>query len=393
MLMASPASSSAASALVIGGGIAGPVMAMFLRRAGFDPVILEGRPGPMDEAGAFLNLAPNGLGVLETLGILGAVSAVGTPTTSIEFLNHQGRRLGRFPETTLLIRRGALHRVLREAAMAEGIECEYGKRLIGVEHEVAGAVARFADGTSRRGELLVGCDGVHSAVRRAILPDARAPEYTGIVDSGGFAPADAAGADGVMRMLFGRRGFFGWQITPSGETYWFENFHQCTPPELDGISDGEWRERLLELHAGDPDPVADCIRHTPGPIGRWPIYDLPTLRTWHRGAVCLVGDAAHATSPHAGQGASLALEDAIVLARCLRDIPDLERAFSSYEAVRRPRVEKLVREARQTGKRKAAGNPVSRRIRDLMLPIFLRMGMRGLREVYRYRIEWEERAA
>jgi FAD-dependent urate hydroxylase len=82
-----------------------------------------------------------------------------------------------------------------------------------------------------------------------------------------------------------------------------------------------------------------------------------------------------------------------VLARCLRDIPDLERAFSSYEAVRRPRVEKLVREARQTGKRKAAGNPVSRRIRDLMLPIFLRMGMRGLREVYRYRIEWEERAA
>jgi 2-polyprenyl-6-methoxyphenol hydroxylase-like FAD-dependent oxidoreductase len=379
------------TALVIGGGVAGPVVAMFLRRAGLDPVIFEGRPEPVDEAGAFLNLAPNGLAVLETLGIAGAVSAAGTPTKAIEFLNHRGRKLGRFPETTLLIRRGALHRALREAALAEGIPFEYGKRLVGVELPPGGAIARFADGASRRGDLLVGCDGVHSATRRAILPDARPPEYTGVVDSGGFAPADDA--DGVMRMIFGRRGFFGWQVTPSGEAFWFENFHQRTPPELGRITDAEWREHLLALHDGDPTPVAGCIRGTPGLLGRWPIYDLPTLPTWHRGAVCLVGDAAHATSPHAGQGASLAFEDAIVLARCLRDSADVETAFSRFEEERRPRVEKLVREARRTGKRKAAGNAFSRGIRDLLLPFFLRMGMQGLREVYRYRVKWEGCAA
>ena len=97
--------------------------------------------------------------------------------------------------------------------------------------------------------------------------------------------------------------------------------------------------------------------------------------------MCLIGDAAHATSPHAGQGASLALEDAIVLARALRDVPDPERAFALFEAQRRSRVERLVREARRQGRRKVAANPVSRRVRDLVLPLFLRLGSRSLREV------------
>jgi hypothetical protein len=109
--------------------------------------------------------------------------------------------------------------------------------------------------------------------------------------------------------------------------------------------------------------------------------------------VCLIGDAAHATSPHAGQGASLALEDAIVLARCLRDIPELGRAFTTFEAERRPRVEKLAREARRQGGRKAAGNSLSRHLRDLMLPFFLKQGVRSLRKVYDYRVDWHERAA
>jgi 2-polyprenyl-6-methoxyphenol hydroxylase-like FAD-dependent oxidoreductase len=75
------------------------------------------------------------------------------------------------------------------------------------------------------------------------------------------------------------------------------------------------------------------------------------------------------------------------------DIPDLERAFTAFESHRRPRVEKLVREARRQGGRKAAANPLSRRVRDLMLPFFLELGMRSLRDVYRYRVDWRDRAA
>jgi 2-polyprenyl-6-methoxyphenol hydroxylase-like FAD-dependent oxidoreductase len=386
------------TALVIGGGIAGPALAMFLERAGITPVVYEGRPGPVDDAGAFLNLAPNGLAVLDTLGLAEDVAARGTPTTRIEFFNHRGKRLGQFPETTILIRRGALNRALREAAVARGIRFEFGRRLVEVHSlDRGGVIARFEDGTEPRGDLLIGCDGTHSSTRRAIMPEASGPEYTGVIDSGGFSPAaPGSKADGVMRMIFGLRGFFGWAVVPSGEAFWFENFHQASEPErsaLDAVPDLEWRQRLLELHVDDAALVTDIIWSAADPIGRWPIYDLPTLPAWHRGRVCLIGDAAHATSPHAGQGASLALEDAIVLAKCLRDIPDLERAFTAFESHRRPRVEKLVREARRQGRRKAAANPVSRRVRDLVLPLFLELGLRSLRDVYRYRVDWRDRAA
>ncbi|MGH6784901.1 MAG: ribosome maturation factor RimM, partial [Sphingomicrobium sp.] len=136
--------------LVIGGGIAGAALAMFLERAGITPVIYEGRPGPADDTGAFLNLAPNGLAVLETLGIAGEIAARGTPTTRIEFLNHRGKRLGVFPETTILIRRDELNRGLREAAVARGIRFEYGKRLVEVRMPgEGGAIARFAEVVDR----------------------------------------------------------------------------------------------------------------------------------------------------------------------------------------------------------------------------------------------------
>jgi len=390
--------SSRRTALVIGGGIAGPSLAMFLRMAGIRPVIYEGRPRSADETGAFLNLAPNGLAVLDTLGMSEEIVAAGTPTTSIEFLDHRGRRLGRLPETTILIRRGALTRALRQAAGARGIGIEYGKRLAGLRTPgEGGVVARFADGTEARGDLLVGCDGIHSATRRAIMPEARHPEYTGVIDSGGraSAPRDSR-ADGVMRMIFGLKGFFGYQVVPSGDALWFENFHRESEADraaIDAIPDPEWRRRLLQLHREDTAPVTDIIRSAADPVGRWPIYDLPSLPAWHRGPVCLIGDAAHATAPHAGQGAALALEDAIVLAHCLRDIPDLQRAFTTFESQRRTRVERLVRAARRTGRRKAAASPLSRRLRDLLLPFFLASGVRSLRNTYAYRVRWGDRVA
>ena len=384
--------------LVIGGGIAGPTLAMFLQRAGHRPIVYEARPAPDDGAGAFLNLAPNGLAVLETLGIADLVRRSGTVTRALEFQNHRGQRIGSFPATTTLIKRGALQRALRQAALEHGVQFEFGKRLQGIlSPPRGGAVARFEDGTEAAGDLLVGCDGIHSAVRRLILPDAPSPEYTGDIDTGGFgrAPAGLA-ADGIMRMVFGQRGFFGYQVVPSGEAFWFQNLHQPIEPdrqELAAIAPDEWRRRLLAIHAGDDAPIAEILVAGAEAVGRWPIYDLPTLPTWHRGPVCLIGDAAHATSPHAGQGASLALEDAIVLARALRDVPDPERAFALFEAQRRSRVERLVREARRQGRRKVAANPVSRRVRDLVLPLFLRLGTRSLREVYDYRVNWESRAA
>src|SRR5215210_8484180 len=117
------------NALVVGCGIAGPVLAMFLRRAGITPVVYEGRPEPGDEAGASLNLLKNGLNVLDTLGIREEIEGYGTPTSGMVFANHRGKLLGEMPQSATLLKRGLLNKGLRGAAIREGVTVEFGKRL------------------------------------------------------------------------------------------------------------------------------------------------------------------------------------------------------------------------------------------------------------------------
>jgi FAD-dependent urate hydroxylase len=122
----------------------------------------------------------------------------------------------------------------------------------------------------------------------------------------------------------------------------------------------------------------------------YPIYDMPPLPTWHHGRVCLVGDAAHAIGPHVGQGASLALEDALMLAQCLRDVPDVAVAFATFDRLRRQRVDPIVAQARRTGQQKAPAGWIGRKMRDVVLPLFLRSAARAAGEIYRYPVEWDE---
>lgn len=382
-------------ALIIGCGVAGPVLALYLQRVGITPVIYEGRPEPRDDAGFFLNLAENGTDVLETLGIREEVLEDGHQSNRLVFQNHDQKRLGENPSETVLIKRGLLTKGLREAAIDQGISIEFGKRLTDVQipHEDM-AIAYFDDGTEAHGDFLIGCDGIHSRTRRSILPTAPDPEYTGIIDSGAFTRnGSIPPSNGTMRMTFGVNGFFGYQKIPTGEIYWFENHERKNAPdraELDAISREEWQEKLLRLHEDDHSEVAEIIRSTDGGIGKWPVYDLPSLSTWHRGTVCLIGDAAHATSPHVGQGASLAMEDAIVLAKCLRDVEGVPDAFETFESLRRGRVEKVVKMSRETGNQKAPSNLVTRTVRDLVLPFFLKRGVESFEQIYSYRVDWDE---
>jgi 2-polyprenyl-6-methoxyphenol hydroxylase-like FAD-dependent oxidoreductase len=394
-------------ALIIGCGIAGPVTALFLQRAGIEATIYEAQPAPQDEAGAFLVLAPNGVNVLKTLGLDGEIQAAGFPFAGMRFLNGAGKAIGqmdnrddvaRYGAGSVLIKRGQLHRRLREAALRQGIQVEFGKKLTGLDLPPGGGViAHFADGTTATGDFLIGCDGIHSRTCRLILPDAPPPQYTGLVDCGGFTRVPGlADTGGWMHMIFGQRAFLGYCVTPDGEVFWFNNTPHPSEPardELQAITGEAWRQRLLALHADDPEPVPAILAATTGEIGKWPVYDIPFLPTWHKGPVCLVGDAAHATSPHAGQGASMALEDAIVLAKCVRDIPDLERAFIAYQLLRKERVEEITLQARRTGQSKSTQNPLALWLRDHLLPLFLRLGERANRQVFEYRVAWESNAA
>ncbi|MBD2871734.1 FAD-dependent oxidoreductase [Paenibacillus arenilitoris] len=387
--------------LVIGCGIAGPALALFLKRAGFVPVIFEADRQWDEFEGLFLNLASNGLNVLKELGIDRAVAQEGIPMRGMRMLNGKGRMLGELgdangPVQGYTLKRGYLHKVLRDEAERQGISILYGKRLKDIENKSGHSVtAFFEDGSSETGKLLVGCDGIHSKVRSLILPDAPKPSYTGLISYGGFSPAKTiTGKSELQTLVFGKRAFFGY-VENDTETYWFGNMNMGGLPtrrELMLIPQAEWRSRINHLHEIDADPVPRIVQATKGGIGVFPIYDIPKQPLWHKGSVVLIGDAVHATSPSAGQGASLALEDAVVLAKCLRDIPYSPKAFERFQELRKERVEKIVQYARSIGQRKHATNPVQVFFRDRMLPLFLKSAKSKTHSwMYDYRVDWNQR--
>ncbi|WP_049761393.1 FAD-dependent oxidoreductase [Rubrobacter xylanophilus] len=393
--------------LVIGGGIAGPVAAVALRRAGIEATVYEARVEPRDHEGFFLNLASNGLRVLKALGIDVAERADGFPAPRMVMWSGTGKRLGevanglRLPDGTAstIVRRGALRRALREEAERRGVEVAFGKRLVSYEAFPGGVVARFEDGAEAGGDLLVGADGIHSRVRTAMDPAAPRPSYTGLISVGGYARLPGlAPTPETQHFVFGRRAFFGYLVREGGEVWWFANLSRPGEPsraELSGVPAEEWRRRLLEVFSGDMDLIGEIIRATRGEIGAYPVHDIPTAPVWHAGPAVLVGDAVHATSPNSGQGASLAVEDALVLARCLRDLPEPERAFAAYERLRRERVERVVAYSRRIGQSKAVGNPLARWLRDAILPFALKRfaSPDAHAWLYDYRVDWDERVA
>jgi 2-polyprenyl-6-methoxyphenol hydroxylase-like FAD-dependent oxidoreductase len=124
--------------------------------------------------------------------------------------------------------------------------------------------------------------------------------------------------------------------------------------------------------ADDAGPARDIIVATTDELAAFPVYDMPVVPTWHRDSMVIIGDAAHATSPSSGQGASLAIEDAIVLAKCLRDCDGIAQAFTTYERLRRQRVERVVAYSARIGQSKTVG-AAGRWFRDLLMPLALKV--------------------
>ena len=291
-----------------------------------------------------------------------------------------------------------MHRALYEQAIARGIRVEHGKRLVAAEDTGDGVRAVFADGTEAAGDLLIGCDGVHSAVRGVIDPGAPAPSYAGLLNTGGFTRGIAVdGEPGGYEMIFGRRAFFGYAAAPDGEAWWFANVpsrREPARPAPQAFDAAEWRSRLLALFADDAGPAVELIASTAELLPASPVHAIPHLPRWHRGRMVVLGDAAHAPSPSSGQGASLAIEDAVALGRCLRDEDDARVAFARFEAVRRPRVERIIKWAARINNAKAPG-PIGRAVRDATLPAILRLtaDSKAQRQIYEHEIAWDTPAA
>jgi 2-polyprenyl-6-methoxyphenol hydroxylase-like FAD-dependent oxidoreductase len=397
------------NAIVAGGGIAGTVAAIALHRVGVRPVVYEARPRDTGEEGAFLTVAVNGLTALRALGLdPGAVLAAGFPTPRLRLGNGSGRVLADLPlggptadgVTTTTIRRADLYAALRTAAAERGIPIRYGRRLVAVAEDGNGVTATFATGEgggarggaagdgvtgegggaagqeTARGDLLIGADGLRSRTRHLLDPAAPQPRYLGLLNAGGFTTepvaADLDRTPGLVHMTFGRRCFVGWSVAPDGSVWWFANPPAKRPTDPAAWTAASRRAHLLGLVAGDAGPAAAIIEATGEVLGPWNTFDLPRVPVWRTGRSVLIGDAAHAASPSSGQGASMAIEDAVTLGRCVAASADVPGALAAYERARRTRVEKVVAFGRRSSSGKTAG-PVGGWLRDALTPTLMRM--------------------
>ena len=365
--------------------------------AGFEASIVEAYPdGAALTSGVWLTVAVNGLEALRTFDLHRPVLEASFPSTSIDLCTGTGKRLGLAPlggeladgTVTRTIKRAELYRVLAEQAQARGVRFVHGRRLASAEPRADGSVvARFEEGSEEVVDLLVGADGVHSTVRACIDPRAPAPRATQMGNVGGFASGveGASSAPGEYRMIFGKRAFFGYVVAPSGEVWWFAN----PPVPYPAAPDAAWLASLFDEDVG---PAVAVIRSSRGPLLFTGQHELPRVPRWHRGAMVILGDAAHAASPTSGQGASLAAEDGVALARCLRDLP-IPEALAAFERERRDRVERVVREAARMSSQKIRG-ALGRAVRDLVLPFFLGLAAKESRDwLFTHRIAWTSTCA
>ncbi|MGQ4403593.1 FAD-dependent oxidoreductase [Streptomyces hayashii] len=375
-----------ARVLVVGGGIAGTAAALALRKAGQEVVVHEAHPDSAEDIGAFLTLASNGLRALAQVDASAAVTSIGFPLTSMRVVDATGTESARVPlgeaGDPLLryrcLRRGELNAALQAEAARRGVEIVHGARLTSVEHTPDGVggpgavTAHFADGSAATGDLLLGADGLNSTVRRLTAPAAR-PRYAGQRVFYGYtadAPVSDVDETACITMTRGSAAAFGHMTSPDGETYWFARVGADDPLTADEIAHaepGRWRDLLVPLLRADPTAAAGIVEATQAPVLVTNATEMPNGAPWRFGRTLLIGDAAHAASPATGQGASMALEDAVILAKCLRDLPDLAAALARYEALRRPRVEhnttvsgNISRGVHTSGPRPSGGPPPAR---------------------------------
>ena len=358
---------------ILGGGIAGLSVALALRKQGYNPRVYERRAVPAT-MGAGVTLWPNASFVLEELGLLQDIAAIGGRPLTMRRQDAAGNALGGldiglldrtmgYPTYTVLRRH--LQKVLLEHAARLGIAVEFGRRAMSIELDAHGrAVAHFENGASIRPDLLIGADGRMGSVARKFVAGDNTPLYQGFVNWIGVAQAPHALVDDMaIQDFWGAGERFGCVPIRPDLVYWaaaqVRLLNEATPS-------ADMRKEVEDLFAEWPEPVAHLIRSTPANAIRLiAVHDLEPLHTWSRANVLLVGDAAHAPLPTSGQGACQALEDAWHLARCLDGASGgLDDVFQAFSRIRAPKTARLAEQGRVFARGLFATDPETCRIRN-----------------------------
>jgi 2-polyprenyl-6-methoxyphenol hydroxylase-like FAD-dependent oxidoreductase len=366
-------------AMIVGAGIGGLTAAIALRKAGIDATVFE-RAGEIKEVGAGILLAANAVSALGEIGLSDDVRRLGTPASAGRILTWRGKTLTEVPLEELETRVGAPSAAVHRADLQElllrkldGQKIRLGAECSGFELDDGGVNAGFADGSQERGDLLIGADGLHSTVRTELFGPEK-PRYAGytawraVVRPGrGLLPW------GTGFESWGRGVRFGCAHIGDGRVYWFATINA---PEGDkdgplGSPSGP-QATLMRLFGGWHHPIPALIAETDEEgIRRDDLYDRePLPGSWGRGRVTLLGDAAHPSTPNLGQGACQAIEDTVVLARCLKEVGasySVPSALRRYEDLRRARTARIVRRSRAVGRIGQIENPLLCGLRDAAL--------------------------
>ena len=263
---------------------------------------------------------------------------------------------------SVAIHRATLQRILLEA-LGPGV-LRAGSEVVGYEAGPDGVEVRLGDGGRIAGAALIGADGIHSAVRARLLGDGD-PLYAGYVSWRGVTPENFHPAPQEVSESWGPGRRFGIVPIEKGRVDWFTTLN--TPP---GGRDepGQSRATLLRLFEVWHPPIQALLEATPEEvILRNDILHRMPVRTWGEGRVTLLGDAAHPMTPNLGQGAGQAIEDAVVLAECLRGEPDIPAALRRYEARRIPRANGFVLGSLRLGRLAQWENGLARGLRDRLI--------------------------
>ncbi|MET1076114.1 MAG: FAD-dependent monooxygenase [Umezawaea sp.] len=350
-------------AIVVGAGIGGLVTAVALRRVGIEVEVYERAREPRT-SGTGLSIMSNAVAALRGHDIELALEERGRTIESFHLNTSDGRRIRAVPVKSIGDRLGApsvcVHRAdLQRALLDAAGDCPITTGATATRYTADGDGVRvdFADGRVAWGDVLIGADGFHSAVRGQ-LAGPETPRDAGYLCWLATIPfRHEALPDGRVAHYWGRGSRFGLVDIGHGRVYWWGT---ATVREWDG-----GKEQVLRAYDGWADEVRAAVEATPADaIVGLAARDRPFLRKWGDGPVTLLGDAAHPMLTSFGQGAGMAVEDGVVLARRLADTADPQLALRRYEDERRARTRQMVRASRALSRFEQAGPPGARLVRD-----------------------------
>lgn len=362
---------------IIGGGIGGLSAAHALLRRGFEVSVHEAAP-ELKEIGAGVALGPNAMKALRSLDLEDKVRAVAWESEYQYLRNWRtGRIISKTPRS-YANRYGASGCTAHRADLLDVLGADLPKEIIhlgarctGVETNGASAVARFQDGSEVEADVVIGADGIHSAVRESLFgPDA--PRFTGKICYRCVVPLDAIpgglyggdgstwlGPHGTVVVYRVRRGELVNVVAHYDDEGWREEswIRECDKQEVIERYEG-WHESLARLFSASE-------KHY-----KWGLHDRDPLKQWTKGRATLLGDAAHPMLPYLGQGACQAMEDGCVLAPALAALPDdAQAALKLYEHVRLPRASRVVLASRARGVDNHLASPLAAMKRDLLIAL------------------------